>query len=151
MLHTLRQFGRLSWRERGLLLEATALTGLARLALLCVSFRRLAPWLGRTMGSTSEASDPMDEEISDGIRWAVTLASRHVAWESKCLVQAIAARAMLGRRGVPGTIYLGVARDGGEIKAHAWLRTGRLIVTGAHDSVGFTVVSTFAFGHECAE
>ena len=126
-------------------------TALARLAILVVSFRRLAPWLGRTMGSTPDVSDEAADEVSREVQWAVRVASRHVPWDAKCLVQAVAARAMLGRRRLSGTIYFGVAKEGEELKAHAWVRTGTRVVTGAREMLGFTVVSTFAFGPECAE
>ena len=73
-----------------------------------------------------------------------------VDWASRSHFCAIAARAMLGRRGVPGTIYFGLRRDAGELEAHAWLRTGRYVVTGAAGMSAFTVVGTFAFGENDA-
>jgi hypothetical protein len=50
---------------------------------------------------------------------------------------------MLRRRGIHSTLYLGVDRATG-FDAHAWVRVGRVIVTGAPEHRRFSVVSTFA-------
>jgi hypothetical protein len=79
------------------------------------------------------------------IGWAVGVMSRHTWWDSKCLAQAIAAQWMLRRRAVPGTLYLGMSKDGAQdLIAHAWVRSGHVILTGASRQRWFTVVSTFA-------
>lgn len=146
-MQRLRKFWRLSTGDRWFLAEAALLTAVARMAILTLPFRWIAPWLGRHAESTSEASAAVDGQVRHRVGWAVQAASRHLPWQSKCLVQAIAARLMLGRRGVAGTIYLGLARDpDGQMKAHAWLRSGDLVVTGRRGMLQFTVLSSFAFG-----
>ena len=50
---------------------------------------------------------------------------------------------------IANTLYLGVAREGGAgapAIAHAWLRSGHSVVTGAAGRERFTVVATFADG-----
>lgn len=76
-------------------------------------------------------------------------ASRHVCWECKCLVRALAAVRMLARRGIDSTLYLGTAKgDGGGLIAHAWVRCGSVYVTGAEEMGRFTTVGKFAkFAH----
>ncbi len=70
---------------------------------------------------------------------------RNMPWQSKCLDQAIAAHQMLRRRGVPSTLYLGVAKEGDSaLSAHAWVRCGRLLVVGGEGRHRYTVVNTFA-------
>ena len=93
--------------------------------------------------SSEEAAAPA--ALIDRISWSVNTASRHLPWECKCLAQALAGKAMLKRRGVASTLYLGVAK-GGEagLQAHAWLRCGPRILTGGPEMAGFTVISTFA-------
>lgn len=54
---------------------------------------------------------------------------------------------MLKRRNIPGTVYLGVAINKtipDKLSAHAWLRYGSAILTGADGHRQFTVVSTFS-------
>ncbi len=56
----------------------------------------------------------------------------------------MAARMMLKRRRFSSTIYLGVLKDDQEgMKAHAWIRYGEQILTGAQGHRQFTVVATF--------
>jgi hypothetical protein len=75
----------------------------------------------------------------------VATASRHLPWNCTCLVQAMAGKAMLKRRGVPSTLYLGVAKDGEtRLQAHAWLRCGARILTGWQEMERFKVIGTFA-------
>lgn len=89
--------------------------------------------------------------------------SRHTPWQSRCLVQAIAARWMLGRRGVPTTLHLGVTRAAptdvhpeavlgglrrderpGLMRAHAWLSCEDFVVTGGPLVSHYTLVASFA-------
>ena len=72
-------------------------------------------------------------------------ASRYAPFETACLVQASAAKTMLARRDIETTLYLGVcqAESGAFTRAHAWLRSGPDLVTGAEGHEAFTVVSTF--------
>jgi hypothetical protein len=56
---------------------------------------------------------------------------------------------MLARRGVSCTIYLGLQKGGDRgdpLSAHAWLRSGRTVLTGAEGVKlsSYTVISMFA-------
>ena len=139
-----RKFLVLASADRACLVEAAAWLGLARLAILVLPFRWLAPRLGRHMAQ-SPAKAAASAALLDRISWSVNTASRHLPWECKCLVQALAGKAMLRRRGVASTLYLGVAKDPeAGLQAHAWLRCGERILTGELALAGFTVISTFA-------
>ena len=146
-MRSLGKFLRLSSSDRRLFVEAAIWLGIGRLAVLVVPFRRIAPFLGRHMAESPQTTESEHKEIAERISWVVQTASRHMPWECKCLTQAIACKSMLKRRGLRTTLYLGVAKgDEENLKAHAWLRTGDLIVTGARDIDRFIVVSTFAEG-----
>jgi hypothetical protein len=82
------------------------------------------------------------------VRRALRRASKRTPWESACLARAIAGKKMLDRRGIPSTLYLGVLKDNKEkkdMKAHAWLRSGNIYLTGKEGVKlnAYTVVSTF--------
>lgn len=140
----LRKARELDRAQRGLLLEAAAWLGLARLGLLLVPFRRLAPWLGAHMAQSAEHVTPREAALAQEIGWAVQAMARRTPWQSACLAQAMSAKAMLRRRGVGSTLYLGVARnERGRMTAHAWLRCGTAVVTGG-DHSDYTVLSSFA-------
>jgi hypothetical protein len=135
----------LSWSDRMLLAEAMAGLGIARLAIVVLPFRRIAPYLGHQQ-CESPVMDALAPPASiRRIAQAVGRVSRHTPWSNTCLVQAIAAKMMLQRRGVPSTLYLGVMKpEATRFAAHAWLRSGSVILTGALGRERFTVISTFA-------
>ena len=141
-----RKFWGLSWGDRWLLVEAAAWLGGARLAIRVLPFRCIAPHLGVAGTETSGVDDPDTFERVGRIGWALRTTSRHTPWESACLVQGVAGKGMLGVRGIASTLYLGVELDGdGEerMSAHAWLRCGTMVLTGANDRHRFKIVATF--------
>lgn len=133
----------LSWHKRLLLAEAVVLLGLARSIVLLLPFKRIAPWLGQLNTETPATFEPDQQRIAHGVRWSISLVSRHTPWNSNCLAQAIAAKLMLQRRAVKSTLYLGVSKDGSSLRAHAWLRTGSMIVTGDEARPAFTTLTSF--------
>ena len=142
-----RKFAQLPLREKFLLIEATTLLGLARLALWFVPFRRIVSLLGNMRAESSVELTSAQAARAKQIGWAVGTMSRHSLWKYTCLAQAVAAQAMLKRRGVPSTLYLGVAKDDEEnFTAHAWVRSGRAILTGAPGHDQYTVVAAFGDG-----
>ncbi|NOZ05052.1 MAG: lasso peptide biosynthesis B2 protein [Chloroflexi bacterium] len=144
-MRALRKLRELSWADRGLLLEASLWLGVARLALLTIPFRWIAPYLGQQKAESGPEIGPFPEDAVLRIGWAVRSVARRTPWESACLAQAIAADRMLQRRGIPGTLYLGMAKgETDEWQAHAWLRCGPHILTGQQGHERFVVVSTFA-------
>jgi len=142
----LRSFFRHRWSERFLLLEALFWLCVARLAVLSVSFRHIAPHLGRRMAESAAQEQADARETVRRISWALTRAGHHAPWECNCLTSALAGKAMLRIRRIHSTLYLGVAdsEEEGGLHAHAWLRSGDVILSGAHEKDSFTVVSTFA-------
>lgn len=133
--------------ERMLLLEAYVLLGLARMGVLILPFRWLARSLGRHMQEDQTTPAPSDLKLARMIGGAVGSAANYTPWGSVCLPQAVAAKWMLKRRRIPGTVYLGVMKDETKpekLAAHAWVRTGPAILTGAKGHRQYTVVSTFS-------
>lgn len=113
----------------------------------CVPFRRIAAWLGTPGAASPGKVTPEHERTAELIGWAVTALGRRVPWDGRCLAQALAATAMLRRRGVEGTVSLGV-RDGESagFEAHAWLRVGSCMVTGGAGHEHYKSLATFARG-----
>lgn len=137
--------------DRLLLAEAATALGLARLAVTLLPFRVVA----RALGREGPVPDGLDGSAGPAGRqagapgrvgWAVVAAARVVPWPATCLVQTLAASRMLALRRVGTVAVLGVDRDGGELRAHAWLKAGPVIVTGAPVHAGFTPVAVFASG-----
>lgn len=150
MFRRLIKFFYLPWREKCLYTEAFYLTGVARFAILLMPFRWLAPLLGQHMVESPAEEDAATLKEARLVGQVVETVSRHTPWESKCLVQAIAGKIMLRRRGIGSTLYLGVDRDDGKgLAAHAWLRCGGVFLTGGRGRERFTVVGKFADDRIC--
>lgn len=140
-----RRFAGLSRAERRFFLEAVAWLGIFRAAILVIPFRRLAPSLGAHMAETPSREEGGERrKLAGEVAQAVHRASRHVPWASKCLVQAMAGKKMLRRRGVESTLYLGLAKSPDQdLQAHAWLRCGDRVILGGGGLQRFAVVATF--------
>ena len=143
------RFIRLPNEEKRLLLEAAAWLCVAQATIRLLPFRWLAPLLGAQEGSPSiavagfEAADRTD--IRHCTSTAIEVASRHLPCRPTCLARAITAKAMLGLRGMPSTLYLGVAKHGeAGLRAHAWLAAQGYVLTGGAEADGFDVISSFS-------
>jgi hypothetical protein len=136
---------RMVYRHRLILFEAIFWLGIARLVMLMLPFRWVEPYLGQRMVESSLDALPEDQQQLKHVAWAVTTMSRYTPWQSKCLVQAMAAKRMLQSRQIVSTLYLGVTRSNPKpLEAHAWLRSGPVYVTGGQGDQHFTVVASFA-------
>lgn len=135
----LASFFRLSAADRLLACEAIVFLGMARVAVLILPFRFVAKWLERAPDSGT-----CDVMLVRRIGKAVTVAARNVPWNAVCLPQAIAAKAMLARRGHGSAFHLGAAIEpGGKLGAHAWLACGDVIVIGASGMAGVAPLARF--------
>jgi len=137
----------LSFAEKILSCEAFLRLGWARATVVWVPFSWLARRLGIPMFEEFRTHHP-NQKLLGLVASSIRRASRYTPWQSNCLAQALAAQAMLQVRGLSSTLYLGLATPGntpsGQIEAHAWLRCGDTLLTGARESVRFTVVATFS-------
>jgi hypothetical protein len=140
-----RKFLALPWASRACLLEALLALMAARLAMALLPFRRIAAWLGHTGAESPAEVSPTSTDTATRVGWAVRAIAPWVPWDSRCLAQALAATWMLRRRGIPTTLYLGVRKEPGkDFSAHAWLRCGAGIITGAPGHRTFEVIACFA-------
>ena len=147
MWHKLVTFLRLSWGDKALVFEALAWLGWMRLAVLALPFKTVSTWLGREGQTTPvEALDPQQAQFAVRVARAIHRIQPFTPWDSNCLAQALTARKMLQRRGIPCTTYLGAAiqADRSGLVAHAWLRCGPWILTGGKERRRYKVVATFA-------
>jgi hypothetical protein len=131
LLPRLGRFLRRPLADLWLFAQAYFLLGWARLTINTVKFETLAQKLG-TQGLETPQAAP-EEHLLEArrISWAVRSASRLTPWQSNCFPQAVAAKYLLRRRGIPSTLYLGAAfKARSVLEAHAWLRCGSVYVTG---------------------
>src|SRR5262245_17103972 len=72
-----RRASRLSWAEWGLLLEAGVWLAVARLMLLTVPLKRMAPFLARPMSQSAHSVDAVTQQTAQRLGWAVRTMSRY--------------------------------------------------------------------------
>lgn len=137
-LDPLKRLVALPTHRRAIAIEAVITLGVARLLVRTVAIR----WIARRLERQTIRPDVQAQEAPDIARevgWAVRAAAAKTPWKSACLAQALAGRWMLGRRGLHGTIRLGVAKDAdGHLQAHAWLCAGDTVLTGGAQARRFT-------------
>jgi hypothetical protein len=106
--------------------------------------------VGIEPGSEPERGGP-SQELARRIGRAVAIAARNVPWRADCLPQAIAARMLLRRHGLPSTLHIGVTRDEAKgLTGHAWLTCGETVVTGETDLDRYAVLHRLADGESPA-
>lgn len=112
---------------------------------------RLLPfaWLARAAGTVETPdAEPCPPRSSSntravGVGRAVTAASRRLPWHSTCLMQAVAGRLMLMRRGIPSMLTIGVASHEGRLGAHAWLLAYDEVICGGQEAPAFVPIVRF--------
>lgn len=128
-------------------IPAWLILGVAKALIFTVSFRRLAPRLGRQAGIAPWVPllDRRQQIRALLVGRAIRLAANYTPWDSNCFPQAVAARVLLGWYGVPYALFFGLMRDPdtAEMKAHAWVAAGRAQVTGGPSFGRYTVVGCF--------
>jgi hypothetical protein len=137
-------------RRRGLIAEAAFWLLVARLALVFVPFPLIARRLGAFVPpadprvAAALAGDAAAASLAREISWAVTRGAAHAPFRAVCLPQAMAARVMLKRRGVPSVMHFGAMRGKEQpIDAHAWLDAAGVKVTGYPVGREFAEIACF--------
>lgn len=137
-MQRLRTAAALPRDELVLTLRAVGALAVARALIALVGFGRLDAFVG-----VARPGARPDAAFARKLRRAVDRAARTIPGTT-CLPQAVAATRMLRLAGLPGELTIGVSRDGAaRLEAHAWARSGDVIVTGNPDVSRFTVLATF--------
>jgi hypothetical protein len=125
--------------RRVYLREAAVMLVLARLAVRLVPPARIFAWAKKPPRHIHRFAI---DEVS-WISWAVESLGARPWMNALCLPRALAAHAMLRRRGIASRLCLGVARDGSELAAHAWVEIGEDKIVGGSEANGFTRLAEF--------
>lgn len=132
-------FGALSWRDRGLLVEALALMGILPLVLRVVRVQRLTGTLGRSFDGARSTSGRVDEARARQIAKVVAMAARHTPTANTCLHRSLALWWVLGRRGLDSRLKMGARMVEGALDAHAWVEHSGVVINDAPEIVaGYT-------------
>lgn len=125
-------------------IEAAACLTAASLAIRFLPFRRLIPILTRPLPGPDVTGPARSRAIAD-VRRAVLAAAARLPNRPACFPQAVAAQAMLRRRGVGSTVCYGVnTAPGRELSAHVWLLAGDDGVVGQGLAAQFPLIATYS-------
>jgi hypothetical protein len=130
-MQLIRRLRALDRIDRRLVVEAALLLTFVSIALEIVRFPRLRKMLDRYAGVAGRGT--LADDPATRIARSIERSSRHLRLRTTCLVQALAADAMLRRRGIPSILHLGVLGqrpNGGRLEAHAWVESDGVTVTG---------------------
>lgn len=154
VIETWRKVRALSAADRRLLAEAGALLVLVRIGLWIVPFRTLRRLLPSLLSPLPDGREERKayEGLSGAantptrVSWAIRVVSRRLPGLMTCLVQALAADAVLRRRGYAPRLRIGVRERGSQgsrpLEAHAWVECdGVLVVGGLENLPDYVVLS----------
>jgi hypothetical protein len=121
--------------------QAWLLLHVSKVMILIFPFRKIAAKLGQAQLETPKID--FGKEKWFDVEVAINRASRFTLFKSKCYDQALTGKYMLRKKSIPSTLYFGLAKEKGELIAHAWVRAGKRIVTGRAGMEKFSVVAYF--------
>ena len=135
---------RLGILAKGLLIAEAGLCLLvAHLALPWFDFLRLIAIFSFPI-QKPELTGRQRRRARNEVKKAIFYVWRRSPWKPNCFHRALAAKAMLCRRGVSTTLYYGAARlrDRG-LTGHVWVQDGQIGVVGHLAAKGFRILARF--------
>lgn len=119
-----------------LYLHALCVIIVVRLSLTFLGYKRLEKFLPPPTPRKPSRFTPWQ------IAWSVRRTAIYIPFAS-CLTQAISLQYLLGRRGEPSCMYVGVApTEGGRFAAHAWLMWDDQVIIGGNKELrDFSVIA----------
>lgn len=130
-MRRLSRFRRMRRRDQLLLLQALLLLAAIRVALKVLSLPQIMRFTRRPLPLAFKSIPP------SRVGWAVATASRYVPGAA-CLTQALTAQVLLNGVGVPSVLRIGVAKEGENLAAHAWLESEGAVIFGDSQPEYFT-------------
>jgi len=139
-----RKLRALSTADRWLLAEAGLLLLVCRIGLWLLPYARLR----RMVDGTSPPAPEPPRDFPERVSWAIGALARRLP-AMTCLVQSLAAHALLRRAGCPAELRIGVqagARNAVKpLEAHAWVECeGRIVVGDVPDLAEYSVLRASA-------
>lgn len=138
--------GAVKLSEYSFFLEAFLLLHISKLIIWLVPFRLIVKKLG-IANLQSPIVNKREREVEE-ITKAIFRAAKRTLVKNNCYNRALTAKMMLARRNISYTFFLGVSKSDEGLKAHAWIRSGNVVLTGESEMVHFTPVSFFSRSYE---
>jgi len=134
----LQRLRRLTSAQRVLLLRASALLGLASVAVALLPFRVAIRFGSVPLGGGGGAS-------ADECVWAVEAASRRLPWRTLCIEKGLVVQRLLRSHGVNAILHYGARHHprSGKLEAHVWVTVDGRAVIGGAAAQDFALIATY--------
>jgi hypothetical protein len=127
--------------KKWLLLEAFGSLAVARCALVLLPARWIFQWLESPVHGIASGPRSADPDVIEPVRWAVLTVARYGPVSFVCFPQALAAHAMLRRRGIASIMHYGVRRSADRrLRAHTWLEVDHRMLLGGESALLFAPI-----------
>ena len=104
-------------------------------------------WMGKVINTQPPFVELSSRQLIliSRVQLAVARVHRYVPWNTECYTQALTAKYLLQKRGIPSLLTIGFKKDqNGEVQGHAWLTINEWVVTGMrHDLNSYIVNGKF--------
>lgn len=146
MFSKLERFTALRLCDKILLLHTLLVLAFAKMVILFIPLKKIAPRLGELNGTTAVSLTQQQLQQAERVKHFILMVSGNVPWNSVCLDQALAAMLLLRRYKIPCRLCLGVKKNEAQKKldAHAWIECDDTILVGGIRSRLYTKVAHFA-------
>lgn len=146
-MERLRKLLRLTWAETLCLGQAWGLLWTLEIALLVIPFQSVLNFLRQVPSSAIRL--PLSAETdAPRLAWLIERAALAGPVGGPCLRQTLVLLYMLRRRGQEGQVRIGVAREQGCFKAHAWLDQNGRVLLGQAGFERYTLL--YSTNEQCA-
>ncbi len=126
----LRRWVSLTPAERRVLRRATIRVASVRFLL---SVRPISAVLARVDRGSARPYPDQGVDVATVV-WAVKAAGRRMLRRNPCLTEALAVWSLLRQYGFESRIRIGVAREGSQLEAHAWVERDEEVLVGGEES-----------------
>jgi hypothetical protein len=128
-----------------LFLRAFFLSAIVKFTLVFLPFRKVLNWQGKINMESPDRRDDTSLEFRKSLQSAMRLCDKYTFWKTECYTQALTAKILLNKKGIPGTVYIGFNKtEEGEYKGHAWLRSYDRVITGETEKNSYIVHSFYS-------
>ena len=104
-------------------------------------------WMGEAVTDQPSPVELLSSQliVISRVQLAVARVHRYVPWNTECYTQALTAKYLLQKRGIPSILTIGFKKaENGEVHGHAWLAINEWVVTGMrHDLKSYVVNGKF--------
>ena len=145
LIKKIQSFVRADRTVKILFLRAYFLSAIVKFTLVFLPFRKVLNWQGKFNIESPDRQDDASLEFRKSLQSAMRLCDKYTFWKTECYTQALTAKIILNKKGIPGTVYIGFTKnEKGEYKGHAWLRSYDRVITGDTEKNMYTVHSFYS-------